>query len=185
MVSAIIDYHREMYGDEEEFEVNVYPEAHYDHYGTRGAADLYIEALEDTARPMGDEHVFRKTERWSYLYEVKSEYAVKQATGANEILRQFTRMRDYFFKDDQYDEPDHLHLELCFLPTPVTWEHVRENESIYREVEGGDGNTNVHQVTFRVPDGDYTPLAPFKSSFESMDEALELMRPDFREYVES
>lgn len=98
------------------------PEAHYDHYGWRGIPDLYI--------------VFqRPNSLWEqHLYEIKSEYAVKAATEANEIIRQFNQMRLWFFEDDErrvheprYDFEDVvLHFELVFIPTEYTILYIRQ-----------------------------------------------------------
>jgi len=110
-------------------EVEVEAEAHYSHYGTRGVADLYVREIDIEN---GREYLSDS------LYEVKSGSAVRQATGANEIIRQYNKMRKTFYLDESRDEPDDLHIELAFTIEPATVRHVAENFSLYASV---DSNT--------------------------------------------
>lgn len=126
LAKAIVDYNRSREHDIVEI---IEPEAHYHHYGWRGVPDLYI--------------VFqRPSSLWEqHLYEIKSEYAVKAATGANEIIRQFNQMRRWFFEDDEryvreprFDFEDvFLHFELVFIPTEYTILHIFDNKELYNE----------------------------------------------------
>lgn len=122
LVSYIIEYYEN--SDSEEV-VTAEPEAHYDHYGNRGAADLYIETRSEVD---GNEY------SQGYVYEVKSERAVKEANGAGDIIRQFNRMARYFFQDQSRGHPGMVHYELSFLPTPVTLRHVEKNKTLYQNV---------------------------------------------------
>ncbi|MCU4753997.1 hypothetical protein OB919_18775 [Halobacteria archaeon AArc-curdl1] len=168
LASAIIDYHNEDAAEFDDIEdCRVYPEAHYNHYGDRGVADLYI--VEEYVGGATDGHV----------YELKSESAVKEATGANEIVRQFNKMREYFFKGSSHKGPDSLTFELCFTPTAYNLRHVVDNLSIYqstvdqkltdaepkvKKLEMADGSTEWVErlkvlVTTRPPDGEHiTPI---------------------------
>lgn len=111
------------------------PEAHYDHYGHRGWPDLFAVFL----RPA--EALFEY-----HLIEVKSEHAVKTATGANEIIRQFNQMRRYFYEDDRHHValPEFefqevvLVFELAFIPTDHTILHIFDNKRIYTEAITAD-----------------------------------------------
>lgn len=131
-------------------------EKHYNHYGDRGVADLFIRERE----PNGVEN--------DYVYEFKSDAAIEAATGANEIIRQFNRMCSYFYKDDEIDLPDTrawensaITFELCFNATPTAFEHVLDNYEIYESiaqpvVPGGLRDAGAW-VTFRV-DGEKAPI---------------------------
>lgn len=141
------------------------PEAHYDHYGHRGWPDLFAVFL----RP--DEGLVEY-----HLIEVKSEYAVKAATGANEIIRQFNQMRRYFYEDDRHHVmlPEFesreivLVFELTFIPTEHTVSHIFSNKRMYTEAITSDSpnpweklpsdqtNTGIHSgievsLTLRHP----------------------------------
>jgi hypothetical protein len=126
----------------------------YNHYGTRGAVDVYAR----TAPP----------ERVSYLAELKADPAVRMASGANEILRQYRRTERYFYRDDAHDlrtrlgrDGPGLHLLLLFAPTVQCVEHVFEHRSLYASVDPDlsvDGVPAARRVAFLVnlddaPDG--------------------------------
>lgn len=106
------------------------PEAHYDHYGHRGWPDLFV-VFERAPEGLIEHH----------LIEVKSEYAVKSATGANEIIRQFNQMRRYFFDDERHNlyPMDHdyqeivIDFELTFIPTPYTIQHLHNYAEMYNQ----------------------------------------------------
>jgi len=97
-----------------------HPEAHYTHYGKRGSADLYIYI---------DNYVGAPT--YGNLIEIKSESAVRNVTGANAIIRQFNRMREFFFLDESWDTPNIVSYELCFLPSIYNLRHLYSNEAMY------------------------------------------------------
>lgn len=116
LAQRLIQSHRD--GAESET-VRIYPESHYNHYGNRGAADLYV-----------------ATENYSgHLYELKSETAINEATGANEIIRQFNRMREFFFSGSSFNSPsDSMIFELCFTPSEKSIQHIAENADLYATV---------------------------------------------------
>ena len=92
-------------------------EQHYNYYGDRGIVDLVAEETDSG-------HV--------HLYEIKSNAAIDAVTGANEIIRQFNRMRRYFFRDESTRQPDGaVVFELCFLPTYEAYRHVHQNAELY------------------------------------------------------
>lgn len=118
----------------------------YDHYGNRGAVDVYVRT--------------RPPERVEYLAELKADPAVRVASGANEILRQYRRMERYFYEDDAHDlrtrlgrDGPGLHLLLLFAPTPRCVEHVFENRRLYGSIDPEltiGGVPAVRKVAFLV-----------------------------------
>jgi len=98
----------------------MYPEAHYTHYGNRGVVDLYIYHNNSVGAP-----------KRGHVFEIKSESAVRNATGANEIIRQFNQLREFFFLGSQYEVPNRIDFELCFLPTQYNMKHILKNEAMY------------------------------------------------------
>ncbi len=140
-----------------EFDVSVEPEAHYNYYGDRGVADLYVQKTE--RGPL------QRDVRTDKIYEVKSAAALQESTGANDVLRQFNRMRRYFYEDERRSLPDDYVFELCFVIQPETVEHVAENLGLYSstiqeslgpnsgKLEDCQGAT----VTLRQAEGDASP----------------------------
>lgn len=115
----------------------IHLEEPYDHYGNRGVADVYVR----TWTP----------ERVDYLVELKSDAAVRRATGANEVLRQFRRMERYFYRDDAHTIRPKLNREgpavnflLLFAPSPTCVYHVAQHRSLYASV---DPKTRVNSAT--------------------------------------
>jgi hypothetical protein len=128
------------------YNLDIEPEAHYNNYGTRGVVDLLIE----------EKHQMHKSYN---LIEMKSAAALDQATGANEIIRQFNRMRQYFFKDDDRDPGAYHSYCLEFLPSPETLNHLSENAVAYRSavnanvgLPGKKENSERVSVCMRLPD---------------------------------
>ncbi|MFC4541251.1 hypothetical protein ACFO5R_04855 [Halosolutus amylolyticus] len=120
LANSIIDEHRQL-SEIMEYDFDAYPEAHYNHYGNRGVADLYI-VEESDDRPNAN----------GFVYELKSEYAVRQATGANEIIRQFNKMREFFFDGSSHDHPTNLvRFTLGFAGTEYNLRHIYENQEMY------------------------------------------------------
>ncbi|MGQ4555402.1 hypothetical protein [Halobellus sp. GM3] len=141
LASAVVEHFEAAY---ERPEVRL--EEPYDHYGNRGVADVYVRT--------------RPPERVDYLAELKADPAVRVASGANEILRQYRRMERYFYEDDAHalrprlgrDGPA-LHLLLLFAPTPNCVEHVFENRRLYGSIDpelSVDGVPAVRKVAFLV-----------------------------------
>ncbi|WP_144905725.1 hypothetical protein [Halobellus captivus] len=126
------------------------PEIHleepYDHYGNRGAVDLYVRT--------------RPPERVEYVVELKADPAVRMAGGANEILRQYRRMERYFYEDDEHAlrkrlgrEAPAINLLLLFAPTTRCVEHVYEYRRLYGSIDADltiDGVAAARKVAFLV-----------------------------------
>lgn len=117
-------------------EASVNLEEPYDHDGVCGVADVHVRT--------------RTPERVDYLVELKGDAAIRHATGANEILRQYRRMERYFYQDEAHNIRPKLnrndvgvHLLLLFAPTPITVRHVANNRSLYGSV---DPTARVHNV---------------------------------------
>ncbi len=108
-------------------DMSVEPEAHYNHYSMRGVVDLYIQKeyeYPDEGRARND-----------VVYEVKAPSAVSSSTGANEIIRQFNRMCEAFYKSEQRRPPGSCTFQLAFVLTPETVLHVAENLPMYTSVD--------------------------------------------------
>jgi len=109
-------------------EVTVALEEPYDHYGNRGQVDVYVRT--------------RDGPRVDHLIELKADAAVRRATGANEVVRQFRRMEGYFYRGSDHGlrrrlgrtEPG-VRLLLLFAPTVACVEHVADHASLYESVE--------------------------------------------------
>jgi len=116
-------------------------EVPYNHYGDRGVVDLVHRF--DTG-PGRDQLT---------VFELKSEYAVEQAGGASEILRQFNRHRRYFFDGSDYTRSDYfgVRFELAFTATQSNHEHVRENWEQYQTVLESGLLGESTAVTLRSP----------------------------------
>jgi len=140
LTNQLIKFHR---GKDTE----ITPEAHYNHYGTRGVADLHIHRKIPRA-------VGYKTE--SHIYEVKS-----NPKNANEVVRQFNKMSRFFYKDQRHKRPDKIKFELTFVADNSNLKHVYDNKEIYRSVAEESGNL----LTFRHPDN-MTPVVVFTDNFE-------------------
>jgi len=177
LASSIIKHFRESTKRLEEMdntniELNVHPESSYNHYGTRGFVDLYFERK----YPSGYSE--------AYVYELKSESAVKQATGANEIIRQFNKMREYFFKGSSHSLPKSITFELCFTPTEYNIRHISENIEMYHSSVEQRLLESYHErinriVTSRPPNvDDITPIIFANPSFTLLKE------DNFCDYVE-
>ncbi|GGI94613.1 hypothetical protein GCM10008995_01060 [Halobellus salinus] len=141
LATAVVDHFEATFDDPE-----IRLEEPYNHYGTRGVVDVYAR----TAPP----------ERVSYLAELKADPAVRMASGANEILRQYRRAERYFFRDDAHDlrtrlgrDGPGLRLLLLFAPTVGCVEHVLEHRSLYASVApelSVDGVSAARTVAFLV-----------------------------------
>lgn len=162
LVSHLIGSHQDNVADRGYYDrmVRVEPEAHYNYYGDRGVADLYVELAGSI-----DGREFTE----GTVYEVKSEHAVKEANGAGDIIRQFNRMSRYFFQDETWDHPGDVTYELTFIPTPATIQHVEENKELYKQVSDIEENK---VVLFRTPDDTRGPGIPFMDDFDTVSECL-------------
>ena len=164
LATRVVDHYAAAHDDPE-----IRLEEPYDAAGRRGVVDLYVR--------------LRTPERVDHVVELKSDAAVRRATGANEILRQYRRMERYFHADDAHairpklgrTEPGARFL-LCFAPTPTCVYHVATHESLYGSVDEPaqiDDVPAVRTVAFLTGlDGDPADLglvsvngdAPFGSS---------------------
>jgi len=107
------------------------PEAHYNHYGTRGVVDLYVRNIHQ--RKPND-----------HLYEIKA-----NPKDANKVIRQFQKMRNYFYRDKDRAKPEKTRFELCFTAEPGNLQHVKNNSEMYRSL--AENYPNVI-ITFRHPE---------------------------------
>lgn len=133
--------------------VEAIPEAHFNHYGDRGVVDL---VRIDEAR--GE----------ITLREIKSASAIKNhETGANSIIRQFNKMRKYFFKDDSWVPPlrdeerkygsiekSTVNFHIEFIACSYCIQHIVENASIYEQcVKNQVFDTSNHRGNIDVTRG--------------------------------
>jgi len=141
IVQSIVEEHSQY--DHIEIEL----EKQYNHYGDRGAVDMVIVNHEENAM---------------WIIEVKSDTAVKEATGANEIIRQFNKHREYFLKgvDTRYNvKRGRTNYELVFAATDVCYNHLIENKTLYQNIADQD----FCHITLNHPDRDIGGK-PFKES---------------------
>jgi len=123
LATAVVDHYAAAHDDPE-----VRLEEPYDAEGRRGVVDAYVR--------------LRTPERVDHVIELKGDAAVRRATGANEVLRQYRRMERYFHADERHairpklgrTEPGARFL-LCFAPTPTCVHHVATHRSLYGSVD--------------------------------------------------
>lgn len=126
-------------------------EVHYNDYGSRGVVDLVLEwerepqehEVENYLEKWGtfDENTARERLRNDVLsvIEVKSEHAINSVTGANEIIRQFKRHREYFFEGSKYTTDNVIEqFWLVFELSRGVFNHVEENELLYQNLDQFD-----------------------------------------------
>jgi len=150
LATVVVDHYAAVHDDPE-----VRLEEPYDAEGRRGVVDAYVR--------------LRTPERVDHVIELKGDAAVRRATGANEVLRQYRRMERYFHDDDRHairpklgrTEPGARYL-LCFAPTPTCVHHVATHRSLYGSVDASaqvDGVPAVRTVAFLTGlDGDPADL---------------------------
>lgn len=170
LATRVVDHYDAVHDDAE-----IRLEEPYDADGRRGLVDVYVRT--------------RTPERTDRLIELKSDAAVRRATGANEILRQYRRMERYFHADERHairpklsrTEPA-VHLLLLFAPTPTCVHHVSTHRSLYGsvDVEARIGDVPaVRKVAFLTGiDGD-----PAELGFLSVNADAALGAPTFLEAV--
>jgi len=135
------------------------PEAHYNYYGDRGAVDLHTRLT--GKNPDGSEFIH------DFVFEVKADPAVREATGANEILRQWSHQRKYFYKDESISKPDEADFQLIFVPSELTVRHLMANSVLYESAnlnhicEELGGNSVREQIMFRTANSGHAPVHPF------------------------
>lgn len=109
-------------------------EVHYNHYGSRGCVDMV-----ETGEFLGDSYI--------NIYELKSDSAIEEVTGANELLRQVKRHAKYFFDGtDDYPRRKYgeAHFFLMFYATRNAVKHVRKNKELYRTAEDRHSFGGIH-----------------------------------------
>ena len=118
----------------------------YDHYGNRGQVDVYLQTPPPPPR--------------EYVIELKADAAVRRATGADEILRQFRRAVRYFYRDESHEvrprigrtEPP-IRFLLAFAPTVPCVTHAARHAPLYESIDPtGDteGVASERRVAFLV-----------------------------------
>ncbi len=100
----------------------------YDADGRRGVVDVYVR--------------LRAPERVDHVIELKADDAVRRATGANAVLRQFRRAERYFHADEGHRLRPRLgrtspgaRFRLLFAPTPTCVHHVATHRTLYATVD--------------------------------------------------
>lgn len=137
LTAALIQLHEQPADITDIESVTITPEAHYNYYGSRGVADLYVSTTINK-----NSGLKKQKDR---LYEVKAEL-----TNANEVIRQFNRMVKYFYKGGSWPRPDAVRYELTILPTHENYSHLRSYFDIYQSLNG--------KVFFRHPENP-TPVS--------------------------
>ena len=121
-----------------------------------------------------------------HAYSLKSESAAKTATGANEVIRQFNKVRGSFFDGSSHDVPKiSMVFELAFTPSEYNIRHIGENAEMYNSVVHDDtadvrSDKVRSQITVRDVD-DITPIVFFS---ENTDFREGIGGTSFVEYVE-
>lgn len=164
MATRVVGHYAAIHDDPE-----IRLEEPYDADGRRGVVDVYVS--------------LRTPERVDHVIELKADAAVRRATGANEVLRQYRRMERYFHADASHALRPKLgrteagaRFLLCFAPTPTCVHHVATHRSLYGSVDEAarvDDVPAIRTVAFLTGlDSDPTDLgmvsvngdAPFGSS---------------------
>lgn len=125
LATRVVDHYGAVH-DEPEIRL----EEPYDADGRRGVVDVYVR--------------LRLPDRVDHVIELKSDAAVRRATGANEVLRQYRRMERYFHADEAHRlrpkvgraGPGARYL-LFFAPTPTCVHHVATHRTLYDSVDVG------------------------------------------------
>ncbi|WP_049982538.1 hypothetical protein [Halorubrum sp. BV1] len=150
LATQVVDHYAAVHDDP-----TIRVEEPYDADGRRGVVDVYVR--------------LHTPERVDHVVELKSDAAVRRATGANEVLRQYRRMERYFHADEAHAIRPKLrrtgpgaHFLLCFAPTPTCVYHVATHRTLYASVETAgrvDDVPAVRTVAFLTGlDGDPTDL---------------------------
>jgi len=140
LVSQIIDGYTNSSSSAVEVEINkLETEAHYNYYGSRGVADLFVDRTFAGVRQ-------------AKLFEVKT----APSDTASEIIRQFKRMNSNFFRDEQRPNKNKYYNSrrrgefdyeivsfLVFSMTDENVRHLEENGSLYRNLGSSDFLRNI------------------------------------------
>jgi len=148
--------------------LEIRPEEHYNHYGTRGIVDLFIREKQEYSG--GREGVT------DYIIEVKSELR-----NANEVIRQANKMHDYFYKGSDWAKPFRNYFSLYVELNPSNYSHIKENMHMYQSLSQKGISIffcDDEGLAARVfPTGDVT-IFDFErwSEFHSKEEKIEKVR---------
>lgn len=161
IADAILDRYRERIERGRSEDGSAELEVHYNDYGSRGVVDLVITEVDGGFVPE------------IRIYELKSEYAVKQSTGANEIIRQFNRHKQSFFSGSNHEKGDYKNIMyfLDFYATDYNYEHIRANEGLYNTVTETMGGIYGEKSGVRlVHPEDYTVGFPLQHLDDEYDQ---------------
>ncbi|MFC6733048.1 hypothetical protein [Haladaptatus sp. DYSN1] len=155
-------------------------ESHYNYYGNRGRVDLVV-----------------KSGRTLTLMEFKSENAIQRATGPQDIIGQFNKMRQFFLQKNPRYSParlSHIRNELSFYATNTVASHVFDNLALYRAAQQLDPTpvprkrlsphsklplTLTSAVNFRHPASVGNPVPVFNKDFS----CLSLTPSEYADFV--
>lgn len=104
----------------------------YNRYGDRGYVDLVA-----SWEPKGDDEP-----TFYEIVEVKSESALRQATGANEVIRQVKKMAANFIDGQRNNivptDTMNYRFRIDFIDSEYTREHLTENYRLYESIHDAD-----------------------------------------------
>ncbi|MFC6733049.1 hypothetical protein [Haladaptatus sp. GCM10025893] len=98
------------------------PEVHFGEYQNQGYADLVVNGESKSGK------------EWCRVIEIKSDLAIEEAHGAQDIIRQFNKMRKHFFSNNpeyRLEDKHWVSYILCFAATDYTATHVFDNALLY------------------------------------------------------
>jgi hypothetical protein len=101
-------------------------EVPYNYYGSRGFVDAVFEWDWEEEPTYG-------------IFEVKSEDAIREATGSNEIIRQMQKMSSYFYEGQKkviVDNKNHF-FRLDIIDTEYNRQHLLDNFELYQSMSDG------------------------------------------------
>ena len=116
--------------DKNEHIADFWLEVPYNHYGNRGYVDAVL-AWEPTGE---DEPTYYE------IVEVKSDSAIRHATGANEVIRQANKMAAYFIQGQEseiVDTENHKY-RIDIIDTEYNRQHLLENYELYQSIHDAD-----------------------------------------------
>jgi len=121
-------------------------EVPYNQYGSRGFVDAVF-----SWEPQG-----QSEETFYEIIEVKSEAAIRGATGANEVIRQAQKMAGYFIEGQESEivDTENHKFRLDIIDSEYNREHLLENLELYSSIHDDDGDlTPAFRVNLVSEDG--------------------------------
>lgn len=121
-------------------------EVPYNNYGSRGFVDAVM-----TWEPAADDEA-----QFYEIIEVKSEAAIREATGANEIIRQIKKMAAYFIDGQEKEivDTENHRFRLDVISSEYTQQHLLNNFDLYESVHDSEpGLTPSMSVRLVSEDG--------------------------------